>query len=124
MGDSWRDMDAYLSSMKKLNKIRVRFDVVYTPHGGFPVSSDILEGLIRGARRCLNGEVEGVDTDFVKNSKMYDVGVARLVAGTSQSFLFVIARRWRECRAGLTNTVTAEMALYFGCQTMFGLYSK
>jgi len=79
MGEPSRDLEAYLCSMEKLNGMRDRFDVVYTPHGGFPVGADILEGLISGAKRCLSGEVEGIETDIVKNAKLYDIGVAKFV---------------------------------------------
>jgi len=79
MNGNWRDFDAYIFSLEKLYNMRSRFDVIYSPHGGFPVSSDILEGLVAGAKRVRSGLVEGVDTDFVENAKLYDVGVAKFV---------------------------------------------
>ena len=75
----WRNFDAYICSIEKLIGQRSRFDFVYTPHGGFPVGSDILDGILAGARRCQKGEVEGIETDFIKGAKIYDVGVAKFV---------------------------------------------
>lgn len=77
MKGALRDFDAYICSLEKLYEMRGRFDTIYTPHGGFPVDSSILEGLVSGAKRVRAGAVEGVDTDFVENAKLYDVGVAK-----------------------------------------------
>lgn len=79
MRGSWRDTDAYLLSMEKLNAMRGRFDTVYTPHGTFPVGAEILEGLISGVKRIMGGEIEGVETDFIENAIMYDVGAAKFI---------------------------------------------
>ena len=79
MGDPWRDFGAYIYSIRKLIGMRGRFDTVYTSHGNFPVGADILDGLLEGAIRVKNGEVEGVDTDFIKDKKLYDVGTAKFV---------------------------------------------
>ena len=76
---SLRDFDAYICSLEKLYGMRGRFDTIYTPHGGFPVDSGIIEGLLAGAKRVRAGAVEGVDTDFVENAKLYDIGVAKIV---------------------------------------------
>ena len=79
MNGEWRDLGAYIASVEKLAAFCDRFDTVYTPHGGFPVSSDIVGGLVLGAKRCRDGDVVGVDTDFIKDTKIYDVGVAKFV---------------------------------------------
>ena len=81
MVNDWRNFDAYINSMQKLNNMRDRFDIIYTPHGTFPLSADILEGLIDSAKRCQRGEVEGVETDFIKfeECKLYDTGVAKFL---------------------------------------------
>ena len=82
MGDEWRDFDAYICSMEKLNSMRSRFDTVYPSHGSFPLGSDIIEGLISGAKLCKNGEIEGVYSDFIKNRddlKLYVTGAAKFL---------------------------------------------
>lgn len=77
--DMWRDIDAYILSLEKLNRMRDRFDTVYPPHGTFPVDADILDGLLSGIKGAVSGETAGVDTEFIENKKMYDVGVAKFI---------------------------------------------
>ena len=79
MINPWRDFDAYICSIEKLIRLRSSFDSVYTPHGNFPLSPGILDGILEGAMRMKNGEIEGVDTDFIKGAKMYDIGVAKFL---------------------------------------------
>jgi glyoxylase-like metal-dependent hydrolase (beta-lactamase superfamily II) len=79
MGDPWRDFGAYICSIRKLIGMRDRFDTVYTSHGTFPVGADILDGLLDGATRVKNGEIQGVDTEFIKDRKLYDTGAAKFV---------------------------------------------
>lgn len=55
-----RNIKAYIASMIKLDAISNRFDTVYPSHGPIPVSSDILGGLIIGAKRILNGEFQAL----------------------------------------------------------------
>jgi glyoxylase-like metal-dependent hydrolase (beta-lactamase superfamily II) len=79
MCEDWRNFDAYICSIEKLIGLRGRFDSIYTSHGSFPVGAEILDGLLAGAKSCRNGEIEGVDTDFIPGMKLYDVGVAWFV---------------------------------------------
>jgi len=82
MCDTWRDFDAYICSMEKLKGKRDRFDTIYTSHGSFPLSPGVIDGLISGALRCKNGEIEGVVTDFIKDReglKIYDTGTAKFM---------------------------------------------
>ena len=80
MSEYWRDFDAYICSMEKLNKMRERFDMVYTSHATFPLSPDIIEGIIAGAIRCKNGEVDGMDTDAIRNGPKSAEEKDRLIA--------------------------------------------
>lgn len=75
----WRDIDAYILSLEKLLGMRSRFDTIYPPHGTFPLDADILEELISGAKRLKNGEIEGVETDFIENARLFDAGVAKFL---------------------------------------------
>ena len=100
MSEYWRSFDAYFGSMEKLKKMSGRFDAIYSSHGTFPLSPDIIDKLILGAKRCLNGELEGMGVDEIragakpieekkriiallegmqasnKDMKLYDAGVA------------------------------------------------
>ena len=72
-----REMHAYLFSLKKIEKMKDRFDTIYPSHGSFPVEPELIAALHEGAERVLAGQVEGTDAEFhgVK-IKRYDVGVA------------------------------------------------
>ncbi len=75
-----RNIQAYITSMTKLAAISGRFDTVYPSHGPIPISSDILDGLIIGARRVLNNEIEGTKAERMDiSAKVYDVGVAKFL---------------------------------------------
>lgn len=75
-----RNLPAYIESMKKLDAMRARFDLVYPSHGEVPVSADILPGLIEGAQRLLRGELSGSKPDRPGlEALLYDVGVAKFL---------------------------------------------
>ena len=74
-----RSLDAYIASLEQLDALRGDgevFNTVYPSHGEFPVSADIISGLLAGARRLKAGELEGGEPPFPVPAKLYDVGVA------------------------------------------------
>ena len=72
-----REMHAYLLSLKKIEKMKDRFDTIYPSHGSFPVEPSLIAALYEGAERVLAGEVEGSNAEFHgMKIKRYDVGVA------------------------------------------------
>ena len=79
MCDPWRDIEAYILSLEKLIGMRHCYSLIFPPHGTFPLKPDILDELVNGIKRVKNGEIEGVDTDFIANAKMYDAGVAKFL---------------------------------------------
>ena len=79
MCDQGRNFDAYICSLEKLMRLRSRFDTVYAPHGSFPNSAGILDGIYNGAKSIKNGEIEGVDTDFIPGKKFFNTGAAKFV---------------------------------------------
>jgi len=79
MVNPWRDFDAYIFSIKKLIGMRGCFDFVYSPHGDYLLSVDFLDMLLVAAISCRNGELEGVETDFIKDAIMYDAGVVKFL---------------------------------------------
>ena len=75
-----RNIAAYIASMQKLQENRSRFDTVYPSHGPVPVGSDIIEGLLDGARKIQSGEIKGAPTTFKDLSvNLCDVGVAKFL---------------------------------------------
>lgn len=75
-----RNMPAYLASMKKLSALRGRFNTVYPSHSTFPVSPEIIDGLITGAEKTLSGELKGeVTTLRDAPIRVIDIGVAHFL---------------------------------------------
>lgn len=59
MFGSGRDMEAYISSMQKLENMLDEFDTIWPSHGLGPIDSSIIAELIEGAKKLLRGELEG-----------------------------------------------------------------
>jgi len=75
-----RNIKAYIASMTKLAAITSRFDIVYPAHGPIPISSNIIDKLVVGAKRVLNRELEGIKVERTDiSAKEYDVGVAKFL---------------------------------------------
>lgn len=75
-----RNIKAYIESMMKLDAMSNRFDIVYPSHGPIPVNSHILGGLIIGAKRILNREIEGMKAEHTNiSAKLFDVGIAKFL---------------------------------------------
>ncbi len=53
----YREMHAYIKSMKKLESMRVAFDQIYPSHASIPVSPDLITTLREAAERSLRGEL-------------------------------------------------------------------
>ncbi|MDR2665253.1 MAG: MBL fold metallo-hydrolase [Oscillospiraceae bacterium] len=71
-----RSLQALELSLKKLDSMKGAFDEVYPAHGPFPLGPDTPGNLVRGARRVLDGEVDGRDMppDFPIPAQLYDAG--------------------------------------------------
>ena len=71
-----RDIDAYISSLERLNK-RKDFDFIYPSHATEKVNRDVIPRLIDGAKAVLSGKVKGEEKDmFGKKAVFCDVGVS------------------------------------------------
>ncbi|MBO4921271.1 MAG: MBL fold metallo-hydrolase [Lachnospiraceae bacterium] len=65
-----RNMDTYIESLKKLEKIIDRFDLIYPSHDRCPVKPDIIPKLIEGANQVREGKAEGREMDLFGNKVM------------------------------------------------------
>ena len=76
-----RDLYAYLQSLKRLEKLSGRFDLVYPSHGSSPVKASILPALIRGVERLLAGELRGEpwEGDPTPGVRRFDLGPAGIL---------------------------------------------
>ncbi len=80
MFGSGRNIDAYIYSMEKLEKLCDRFDRVLPSHGEMPVLPSIIPKLVEGAKALREGKL-GDGTVFRENMpcKAYDCGVAKFL---------------------------------------------
>ena len=77
MAGKGRNIAGYIASMKKLDAMCGKFDKVYAAHGEPVVGAGIIGGLIAGAEKVWNKEVEGVPgpAAFAElNAMVYTVG--------------------------------------------------
>ncbi len=75
-----RELHAYVLSLKRLEKYRSQFDLIYPAHGSFPVSPDLIPKLYGGVEKILRGEIQGQTmTRFGRTIKRYDIGVAGIL---------------------------------------------
>ncbi len=81
----YREMHAYMRSMKRLDSVKDRFDRIYPSHGRYPLSTDVIGKLITGAGRVLAGEVTPSGAEMHGNRiAVYDVGVARFLCDLAE----------------------------------------
>lgn len=59
MFGKYRNIEKYIKSLTELKNYSDGFDLLYPSHGTFPVNKDLIDKLIEGANKIVNGEVEG-----------------------------------------------------------------
>lgn len=59
----YRNLDTYISSLKRLKEYDGSFDEIYPMHGTIPVQSELIEKLIDGAEQIQSGSAEGKKVD-------------------------------------------------------------
>ena len=81
-----RDLQAYLYSMERLERLSDAFDTVYPCHGSFPVKSSILPGLIAGAKSILDGTCPREKNYYLDTPIWeYTMGVANMLMPRNES---------------------------------------
>ena len=64
MFGTFRDLNRYIPSMRKLLSYKDRFDSVFPSHGTFPVQPELLEKLIEGAEQIVDHRCTGRIVDM------------------------------------------------------------
>lgn len=73
----YREMHAYIESLKILQKRETEFDEIYPSHGSLPVCPELIGKLIDGAKKVLAGETEPQEINMYGTAVMkHDVGCA------------------------------------------------
>ena len=72
-----REIHAYLESLKKLEGMLDRFDIIYPSHGTPEVKPAFVSRLRSGIEKVIAGEVEyGMAERYNTEVRLYDIGVA------------------------------------------------
>ena len=72
-----RNMQEYIRSLEKLEKMTDTFDEIWPSHGDLPVRPDCIRRLQDGAGKILDGTAEGHEVDFFgKKIMVFDLGFA------------------------------------------------
>lgn len=75
-----REIHAYALSLRRLEKWKGRYDIIYPSHGTFPVSPSLIQKLIDGSIKVMRNEIEGKEAEVFGNKiKVYDIGDARIL---------------------------------------------
>ena len=77
-----RNMRDYVDSLDHLDAYAGQFDEIWPSHADIPVSPEIIPKLRDAARRILDGEAEGVPTDFHgRTIRVCDFGFCSFLCG-------------------------------------------
>lgn len=72
-----REIHAYMASLRKLDKYRDRFALIYPSHGSIPVKPELIDELISVVERMNAGEFDYTEAEFHGTVvKKIDTGVA------------------------------------------------
>ncbi len=72
-----REIHAFIHSLKKLESLKDRFDIIYPSHGTIPVYPDLIPQLYQSSLEILAGKVDSVDAEFHGMAlKQYNMGCA------------------------------------------------
>ena len=66
-----RSLEAHIASMKKLEKIADRFDVIYPGHGELNVKPEQISILCEAGEKILSGEITGTEPPFPLPAKLF-----------------------------------------------------
>lgn len=75
-----REVNAYKISLMRINAMKDEIDVIYPSHGSIPVSTDIIDELIKGTDKIINNELTPEKGEFFGTPiNIYDIGVAKIL---------------------------------------------
>ena len=75
-----RDMNAYIESLKKLEKRKNEFDEIWPSHADIPITTDTIKMLYDGAQDILAGRVTGRPEEMFGNRIVaYDLGFCTIL---------------------------------------------
>ena len=69
-----RSLNSFMESMKKLQKMKSDFDIVYPSHGEFGIANDVVDALISAAEELRDGKIPAQEPTIKIPAKMYRSG--------------------------------------------------
>ena len=67
MFGKFRDLSLYVKSLNHLKNWDGKYDEIYPMHGDFPQKPDLVEKLIEGAQKILEGKASGSEVEILGN---------------------------------------------------------
>ncbi len=67
-----RNIDSYIKSLGKIEKIKEEIETIWPSHGDFPTEPSIIHELIEGAIRLRDGKLEGKKPPFDLPCNLYE----------------------------------------------------
>lgn len=71
-----RNMPAFQSSLRRIMDMADAFDSIWPSHGSYPLTPDILPGILQGTQDLLDGKLSGQDPPWPLPCKKYICDVA------------------------------------------------
>lgn len=71
-----RNMQAFQESLKKIENMSEAFDSIWASHGSYPLTADIIPGILRGAQDLLAGRLAEQEPPWPMPCKKYTCDVA------------------------------------------------
>lgn len=75
-----RNMKDYIRSLDGLRAYKDMIDEIWPSHGDIPISTDIIDELLNGAKNIINGRIPGSPTEIFGNGVVeYDLGFSTVL---------------------------------------------
>ena len=71
-----RNMQAFQNSLKKMMVMSDAFDSIWPSHGNYPLTADIIPGILKGAKDTAAGKLQGQEPPWPMPCKKYVCDVA------------------------------------------------
>ncbi len=71
-----RNMRAFQSSLKKLLAMKDAFDSIWPSHSSYPLTADIIPGILQGTQELLDGKLLGQEPPHPMPCRKYSCGAA------------------------------------------------
>ena len=66
-----RNMQAFQNSLKKMIAMEDAFDSIWPSHGSYPLTTDIIPGILKGAQDMVAGKLQGQEPPWSMPCKKY-----------------------------------------------------